>query len=72
MWCKVTFCGSLGNVRPKTKKDKKKKEIIISVLSRSVNFTNGNETTGSGESLGLSKFFFIALVLKVNLAVLSP
>ena len=55
MWCKVTFCGSLGNVRPKTKKDKKKKEIIISVLSRSVNFTNGN-----------------ALVLKVNLAVLSP
>lgn len=71
MWCKVTFCGSLGNVRTKTKKDKKK-EIIISVLSRSVNFTNGNETTGSGESLGLSKFFFSALVLKVNLAVLSP
>ena len=71
MWCKVTFCGSLGNVRTKTKKDKKK-EIIISALSRSVNFTNGNETTGSGESLGLSKFFFSALVLKVNLAVLSP
>ena len=71
MWCKVTFCGSLGNVRTKTKKDKKK-EIIISVLSRSVNFTNGNETTGSGESLGLSKFFFSALVLKVNLAVLTP
>ena len=71
MWCKVTFCGSLGNVRPKTKKDQKK-ERIISVLSRSVNFTNGNETTGSGESLGLSKFFFSALVLKVNLAVLSP
>lgn len=71
MWCKVTFCGSLGNVRTKTKKDKKK-EIIISVLSRSVNFTNGNETTGNGESLGLSKFFFSALVLKVNLAVLSP
>lgn len=71
MWCKVTFCGSLGNVRTKTKKDKKK-EIIISVLSRSVNFTNGNETTGSGESLGLSKFFFSALLLKVNLAVLSP
>ena len=71
MWCKVTFCGSLGNVRTKTKKDKKK-EIIISVLSRSVNFTNGNETTGSGESLGLSKFFFSALVLNVNLAVLSP
>lgn len=67
MWCKVTFCGSLGNARTKTKK-----EIIISVLSRSVNFTNGNETTGSGESLGLSKFFFSALVLKVNLAVLSP
>lgn len=71
MWCKVTFCGSLGNVRTKTKKDKKK-ERIISVLSRSVNFTNGNETTGSGESLGLSKFFFSALLLKVNLAVLSP
>lgn len=71
MWCKVTFCGSLGNVRTKTKKDKKK-ERIISVLSRSVNFTNGNETTGSGESLGLSKFFFSALVLKVNLAVLTP
>lgn len=71
MWCKVTFCGSLGNVRTKTKKEKKK-ERIISVLSRSVNFTNGNETTGSGESLGLSKFFFSALVLKVNLAVLSP
>lgn len=72
MWCKVTFRGSLGNVRPKTKRDKKKKRELFQFLVVLFNFTNGNETTGSGESLGLSKFVFSALVPKVNLAVLSP
>lgn len=70
MWCKVTFCGSLGNVRPKTKKDKKKRSlfqflVVLLILPMEM---KQREVV----KVWVCRIFFSALALNVNLAMLSP